>query len=195
MKKVGLTGGIGAGKSFVAKIFAFIGVPVFYADLAAKYIMVYDPKVKKAISELLGPESYNEEGKLNKKHVGAQIFGNDDLRLELNKIVHPAVFKAAGNWFSWQKAPYAIEESALIFEVSNDDYFDHIISVSAPEKMRIERVMNRDKITAEQVKARLKKQWDQKKKDEKSDFVIYNDGSQSLLKQVFEIHQKLSSDK
>jgi len=191
MIKIGLTGGIGAGKSLVAQLFGLLDIPIFYADLAAKYLMVNDSVLKLKVSELLGAESYLEDGSLNKPHIGQKIFSDDALLKALNALTHPAVNQATKEWFTWQKSPYAISESALIFESGHQQSFDRIISVSAPEALRIDRVMKRDKISRDQVKARMLKQWEQERKDEAADHIIYNDGQQLLIPQVLEIHRTL----
>lgn len=192
MIKVGLTGGIGAGKSFAAQIFALLDIPIFYADLAARYIMVNDPIVVEKIKVLLGTEAYLQNGLLNKKYIGENIFKNDDLRLNLNKIVHPAVINAGIEWFKWQETPYALYESALLYEVGNTDSFDKIISVTAPKKLRIERVMRRDGITKKQVLQKIDKQMSQDDKDQKADIILINDGQNSVIQQVLRIHKSLT---
>jgi len=173
MMIVGLTGGIGSGKTTVANFFVELGVPVYNSDKEAKRLMKSSKKVKKAIVELLGEKAY-EGKKLNKTYVSKRIFNNKMELEKLNAIVHPAVRKDFLRWVKRQKSSYVIQETALIFENSNQDFYDKIILVTAPETERIQRVMKRSGILEKEILARMRNQWLDEKKEQFSDYVIHN---------------------
>ncbi len=192
MLKVGITGGIGSGKSTVCKVFEVLGIPIYYADDRAKWLMKNDPKLIDAIKQLLGKESYLENGDLDRKYIASIIF-NDKSKLEkMNGIVHPAVWMDGERWNEEHKsAPYTLKEAALLFESGGYQLMDRMICVFTPKETRMERVMSRDNANEAEVLARMDKQWDDEKKIELSDFVIHNYEGHSLIKQVLEIHQQL----
>jgi len=194
MKKVGLTGGIGSGKSFVAKIFESMDIPVYYADKEAKRLMWRDKGLKQKIKMLLGKRAYHVNGRLNRSYVSEKIFSDKKLIKKINGLVHPAVREDLTKWFSEQNSVYAIQEAALIFETGKYDFFDKIITVSADKELRIERVMKRDGVSRQSVVARMKNQLPQEFKIENSDFIIENNGDKSLLQQIHAIHQALSKN-
>lgn len=193
MIKVGITGGIGAGKSFVCRIFEEMGVPVYYADKEAKRLMWQDATLKHQIKQLFGDEAYHRNGRLNRTYLAGQIFGNKRLLKQMNAIVHPAVHRDLDKWFSEQNSKYAVEEAALIFESNNVDYFDKIITVAADDELRIARVMSRDGIDRKSILKRIKSQYPQSEKVKRSDYVIWNNGKEGLLKRIWEIHRDLSA--
>ncbi len=192
MLKIGLTGGIGSGKTTVAQIFEVLAIPVYYADQAAKDLMNQDPDLKKEIIAAFGKEVY-KEGKLDRAFLGEMVFADSEKLARLNSIVHPATLKDAAVWMQNQRTPYAIKEAALIFEAGLENFFDFIIGVSAPENLRLERVMNRDLISAENIRQRMAQQMDESEKIKLCDFIIANDGNQPLISQVLKIHQTLLS--
>ncbi len=192
MLKIGLTGGIGSGKTTVAQIFEVLAIPVYYADQAAKDLMNQDPDLKKEIIAAFGNEVY-KEGKIDRSFLGAMVFANSEKLARLNSIVHPATLNDASSWMQNQKSPYAIKEAALIFEAGLEKFFDFIIGVSAPQNMRLERVMIRDQISAENVLQRMAQQMDESEKIKRCDFIILNDNNQPLIPQVLKIHQTLLS--
>jgi dephospho-CoA kinase len=191
MLKVGLTGGIGSGKSTVAQIFEVLSVPVYYADIAARELMNNDPELKEKIIASFGSDAY-KDGELNRKFIGSIVFKDTEKLNLLNSIVHPVTIRHSAEWMKSQKAPYAIKEAALIFEAGIEKYLDYVIGVTAPEDLRIQRVVERDQVTAEKVQDRLRHQMDEKEKISRCNFVIVNDGKLALLPQVLLIHQKLS---
>jgi dephospho-CoA kinase len=192
MLKIGLTGGIGSGKSTVAKVFEVLGVPVYYADDAAKRLMNEDEQLKQKIQELFGKDSYNN-GALNRKQLADIVFNAPEKLQLLNAIVHPATLHDAEQWMLRQTSAYAIKEAALIFESGAQEGLDHVIGVYAPTPMRIQRAMQRDNISREEVMARMNKQIDETIKMRLCDFVIVNDEQSLLIPQVIALHQKLTA--
>ncbi|RYY48979.1 MAG: dephospho-CoA kinase [Chitinophagaceae bacterium] len=190
MIRVGLTGGIGSGKTTVAKVFETLGIPVYYADDRAKFIMNSDAGLRSRIAATFGQESYIK-GQLNRAHLAAQVFNNAEQLALLNSIVHPVTIADAETWMQQQQTPYAVKEAALIFEAGVYKHLDYVIGVTAPEEMRIARVMQRDNIPADKVKERMSKQMDDSKKMKLCDFVIYNDETQLVIPQLLEVHEKL----
>jgi dephospho-CoA kinase len=192
MLRVGLTGGIGSGKSTVATIFEVLGIPVSFADLEAKRVMNEDPALKTQIVSHFGPEAY-AGGTLNRSWLAAQVF-TDPAKLEiLNSLVHPATIREGERWMRSVsgKAPYAIREAALIFETRAAGHLDFIIGVYAPSTLRIHRTMQRDHSTREAVLQRMHNQIDEEIKMRLCDAVIQNDGGQAILPQVLALHERL----
>ncbi len=190
MLKIGLTGGLGSGKTTVAHIFEVLGIPVYYADAASKRLMNDDEKVKAAVQNAFGKEVY-PEGKLDRKYL-AEIVFKDEKKLELlNSIVHPATLRDADEWISKQTAPYAIKEAALIFESGSHQSLDYVIGVKAPLHLRLQRAMKRDNISHEEAMARINKQINEEIKMRLCDFIIINDEQQMVIPQVLALHQKL----
>ena len=190
MLKIGLTGGIGSGKSTVAKVFEVLGIPVYYADEEAKRLMNEDEVLKEKIQEFFGTESYTN-GLLNRKYIAGIVFHDPKKLEQLNALVHPLTINDANNWLQQQTTPYAIKEAALIFETGIHEYLDYVIGVYAPAPLRIQRVMERDNISLEAVTARMSKQMDEEEKMRLCNFVINNDEQQLLIPQVLALHEKL----
>lgn len=187
--RIGLTGGIGSGKSMVAKIFTLLGIPVFNADRAAKEVMETDAGLRKAIIDKFGSEAYTG-CHLNRKYLANIVF-NDPRQLEaLNSLVHPYTIAAAEKWAMEQNAPYTVKEAALFFEAGSAIGFDYMIGVYAPQYLRIKRVMDRDGITKEEVTARMQKQIQEEIKMRLCDFVILNDDQNLLIPQVLKLHEQ-----
>ena len=187
---IGLTGGIGSGKSVVAKIFATLGIPVFNADEAAKRIMQTSPEIKTKLIEQFGTDIYNESG-LDKEKLAGIVF-NDPFQLQLlNAIVHPVTIQAAKDWAAKQTSPYVIKEAALIFESGAADGLLKVIGVTAPLSLRIHRVMQRDGITKDQVDARMRNQISDTIKMRLCDYVIENNNQQMVIPQVLEIDKAI----
>jgi dephospho-CoA kinase len=187
---IGLTGGIGSGKSVVAKVFATLGIPVFNADDEAKRIMQTSPEIKTKLIEQFGTEIYNEQG-LDKEKLASIVF-NDPFQLQLlNAIVHPVTIQAAKDWAAKQTTPYVIKEAALIFESGTADGLFKVIGVTAPLSLRTHRVMQRDGITKEQVDARMRNQISDTIKMRLCDYVIENNNQQMVIPQVLEIDKAI----
>jgi dephospho-CoA kinase len=192
MLKIGLTGGIGSGKTTVARVFEVLGIPVYYADEAAKRLMNEDEGLKQSIMRIFGNAVY-ENGILNRTFLSSKVFSNKEKLEELNALVHPATIHDAKQWMEQQNSPYAIKEAALIFESGSQEQLDYVIGVYAPPSLRIHRVMKRDQVTREQVIERMKNQIDEEIKMKLSDFVIKNNEKELLLPQVTKLHEKLLS--
>ncbi len=192
MLQIGITGGIGSGKTTVCRIFETLGIPVYYADDRAKAIMVEDPQLVKKIIKIFGKKAYLKAGSLNRPHIASIAFSDKEKLAMLNAAVHPAVRTDGTNWHNNQKnVPYTLKEAALMFESGNYQVLDKIITEAAPQKIRLKRVMLRDKSTAAQIKARMDKQMPEKEKKKLADFIIYNHGRRALIPQVLKIHRKL----
>lgn len=192
MLKIGVTGGIGSGKSTVCRIFETFGIPVFYADTIAKQVMVTDPVLIEGLKAAFGEESYHTSGGLNNKYI-AEIVFNDKRELErLNALVHPATFRAFDTWIAEIPAatPYILKEAALLFESGSYKTCDKNILVTTPLDLRVERVMGRDQVKREQVMARVDKQLSDDAKAVMSDFIIKNDETESLILQVLHLHHQ-----
>jgi dephospho-CoA kinase len=191
MLQVGVTGGMGSGKTTVCKIFEVLGVPVYYADTRAKEIINTNAEIKKEIIGLLG-DVYLPDGTIDRKRVATIVFNFPELLEQYNAIVHPAVIEDAAKWMrKHHQHDYAIKEAALLFEAGTDKQLDYIICVTAPEPVRIERIMSLDHISDEEVRARMASQIPEEEKVKRSDFVIYNTGDTPLIPQVMKIHEKL----
>ncbi|WP_396637660.1 dephospho-CoA kinase [Maribacter sp. R77961] len=187
---VGLTGGIGSGKSTVAKFFKALGVPVYDSDVQAKRIMKSSKKIRKKIIALLGEEAY-EDKSLNRAYIAKSVFGNKELLEELSGIVHPAVRKHFLKWSQKQDYPYVVQETALLFENKSNHLYDKVILVTAPQKLRIARVMSRDKSTQEQVLARIENQLADTDKIELSDYIIENIDLKETKDKVIKLNKAL----
>lgn len=188
--KVGLTGGIGSGKTTVAKIFENLGVPVFNADTAGKTLMVQDEKIKQQVIELFGPQAY-QDNRLQTAYIAGIVFQDKEKLAALNQLIHPATIRAAQDWMQLQTTPYAIKEAALIFEAGAEKELDAVIGVTAPLALRLERIMHRDQISQAQATARMKNQLAEEEKMKRCDYVIYNDEQNLLIPQVLSVHASL----
>ena len=187
---VGLTGGIGSGKSTVAKYFEKLDVPVYYSDTEAKKLMLSSKSLKKSLIKLLGKKAYTDDI-LNKKYIAKKIFNDAELLNKMNDLVHPAVRKHFMKWVKKQDAPYVIQETAILFENLNPDFYDAIILVTAPEEVRIERVILRDKSTKESVMDRIEMQLKDDDKIPFSQYVIENLELKKTKQEVAEVHRAL----
>lgn len=190
MIRVGLTGGIGSGKSTVARVFEVLGIPVYYADEATRQLMNTDEALKKEIISNFGEESYSN-GQLNRPFIASIVFSNKEKLDLLNAITHPATIRHANEWMQQQIAPYVIKEAALIFESGSAENLDYVIGVSAPKPLRIRRVMERDRISSEEVQKRMSRQLSEDMKMKLCDFVLVNNELELLTPQVLALHEQL----
>jgi dephospho-CoA kinase len=190
MLSIGLTGGIGSGKSTIARIFEILGVPVYYADKRAKWLMENNPDLKDSLVKHFGAATYLDES-LNKKHLSNLVFNNLDKLKLLNSIVHPFTIHDSKMWMKAQQTAYAIKEAALIFESGTQADFDLIIGVFAPKHIKIKRTMQRDHITRDQVIERIDNQLDPDIVRKLCDIVIDNDDSILITPKIIDIHHQI----
>jgi dephospho-CoA kinase len=188
--RVGITGGMGSGKTTVAAIFATLGIPVYQADDAAKRLMNEDETLKEQLKRHFGEAAYIN-GLLNRSYIAAEVFNDKNKLALLNSIVHPATIIDGEKWMQQQTTPYAIKEAAIIFESGSQRWLDYIIGVYAPVTLRIYRSMKRDTISKEEVNARLNRQMDDAIKMKLCDTVIINDEQQALVPQVMKVHEEI----
>jgi dephospho-CoA kinase len=189
---VGLTGGIGSGKTTIAKIFAILGIPIYYADERAKWLMAFDEELKQEILTHVGPESYSEDGSLNRGYLAGTVFSDEEKVKTINSLVHPAVKKDFEKWVGQQNSPYVLKEAALLFETGSYKDLDKTINVSAPLKIRVTRVLMRDlHRTEKQVNDIIDKQIPDEEKNNRADYVIKNAENKLLIPQVLKIHSEL----
>lgn len=192
MLKVGLTGGIGSGKSIVARVFGLLGVPVFEADAAGRQLLTEDATVRAAIQERFG-ESVVHHGTVDRKALAAVVFQAPQALADLNAIVHPAVRQAFRQWAEQQNAPYVLMEAAILAETGGHKAFDRVVVVSAPEPVRLKRVMARDRVTEAEVKARMRNQASEEDRLAIADHIIHNDDRHLVIPQVLQVHQALTT--
>jgi dephospho-CoA kinase len=192
--RIGLTGGMGSGKSVVAKVFETLGIPVYYADDAAKKLMNTDKDLKAAVIKNFGEESY-ANGELDRKYIASIVFNDKEKLGLLNSLTHPATISDAEEWIKQQTSPYIIKEAALLFESGANKNLDFVIGIDAPLSLRIKRVMARDGISEEEIMKRINRQMDEKEKMKRCDFVIINDEQQLVIPQVMDLHHKFSKEK
>lgn len=189
---VGITGGIGSGKSTVCKVFQILGIPVYASDDRAKWLMANDQDLKSQITETFGPESYLPNGAVNRTFLAEKVFSDPEKVKKINSLVHPAVGKDFHQWAENQSSPYVLKEAALLFETGATKELDKVINVSSPLKIRMARVLLRDPHRdEEQVNQIINQQLPDEEKNELADFVIKNSENKLLIPQVLEIHKKL----
>jgi len=190
MKVIGLTGGIGSGKTTVSNMFEDLGVPVYIADIEAKKLMNTSKVVKQKILSLFGPKAY-ENNELNRSHIATKIFNDESYLKNMNAIIHPKVAIHFKKWLQRQTYPYVIKEAAIIFEHNKQTQYDAIITVIAEEEVRIDRILKRDKTTKDKVLAIMKHQLNDEEKAKMSDFVIVNDKLEQTKEQVLKVHNTI----
>ena len=190
MKKIGITGGIGSGKTYVAEVFRSLGIPIFYADIQAKKLMISSEKLIKLLKKEFGNEIY-ENADLNKAKLSSIVFSNSDKLQKLNSLVHPIVKQEFSNWCKRQISPYVIKEAAILFESNSHLGLDAVICVSAPLVLRMKRLLKRDNFNEKEIKKRIENQITQEDKEKQSDYIIINDEKDLLLPQIIKIHKKL----
>ncbi|UCS95115.1 dephospho-CoA kinase [Echinicola marina] len=190
---VGITGGIGAGKSTAAKIFNILGIPVYSADDRAKWLMANDQHLIAAITKSFGTSAYNADRSLNKTFLAKEVFSDQEKTKTINQLVHPVVKTDFEDWASKQSSPYVLKEAALLFETGSYKDLDKVINISSPIKVRILRVLTRDpQRSEEQINAIIDRQLPDEKKNKLADFTIKNTDNKMLIPQVLKIHQILT---
>ena len=187
--RIGITGGIGAGKTIVSQIFSLLGTPVYNADERAKYILHHDQEVRQQIVGHFGDQSY-KDGRLDTIFLAGEVFNNDDKLAKLNSFVHPKVKLDFEEWLKEQHTPYILKEAALLFEAGSYKDLDKIITVSSPVELRIQRVLTRNPgSTEDSVRSIIQKQMPDDEKMIRADYVIYNDDTKLLIPQVIKLHK------
>lgn len=192
--QIGITGGIGSGKSLVCKIFQTLGIPIYDADSRAKNIMTTDGILLSQIRKEFGDLSYHPDGTLNRTYLSASVFADPQKLDQLNRLVHPRVGLDYAQWVSrYQDVPYVLKEAALLYESGSDQALDYIIVVDAPVALRVKRVLQRDPQRSEkQVYDIIDKQWPDEEKKKRAHFIIHNDEQQLVIPQVLNLHNRFS---
>jgi dephospho-CoA kinase len=190
---IGITGGIGSGKSTVCKIFKLLGVPVFEADLVAKTLINSNSEIRKGLIQLFGKNIYDSDNKVKRKILASLVFNDYLLMEKVNQLVHPAVRTEFLNWMKLQKSVYIIHEAAILFESGFYKMMDYTVLVSAPEEMRMERVLKRDNIQPEMVRSRIAKQWTDEEKRKLASIELVNDNKYLIIPQILEIDNKIKT--
>lgn len=188
MLKIGLTGGIGSGKSTVARVFSILGIPVYDADEAARRLMNSDPRLKEEIIRFFGPSSYRD-GLLDRSYIAGLVFNDAEKLGQLNALVHPVTIRDAEIWIGQQNASYVVKEAALLFESGAAAGLDVVVGVYAPAAIRIKRVMDRDGISAEEIRKRMDRQLDEEMKMKLCDHIVRNDEQELVIPQVLALHR------
>ncbi len=192
MLKIGLTGGIGSGKSTVAKVFEILGIPVYYADDAAKRLMNNNDDLKKEIIKHFGEKAY-QQNQLDRKYLAGIVFNDKEKLQLLNSLTHPITIKDSEDWMLAQTSPYIVREAALLFESGAANTVDYVVGVYAPQHIRVKRVMERDNLSIEDVMKRVSRQLDEEEKMKRCDFVISNNETELVIPQVIELDKKFRS--
>jgi dephospho-CoA kinase len=193
-KIIGITGGIGSGKSLICKIFSTMNIPIYDADSRAKYLINNDLALKILIKNLLGENAYTPTGEYNRAWVASQVFNNPDLLKQLNSLVHPCVHKDAYDWVKkYPNSPFLLYEAALMKAAGDNNMFDKVIVVNAPISLRIKRIQQRDKRSEQEIKNIIARQISDDDRLKIADYVIENDEKKAVLEQVFQLHQIIQS--
>jgi len=194
MLKIGITGGIGSGKSTVCRVFLAFGIPVFEADRIARDLMNTNEEIYEKLINLFGESIYQSDHTVDRKYLAGIVFNNPSLLAQLNEIVHPVVRETFFNWCEKQQSPYIIHEAAILFESGFYKMMDKTIAVVTSENERIQRVMKRDGLTLELVKERIKNQWTDAERIKLADFVIGNNDNELIIPQIIEIDKKIRAN-
>jgi dephospho-CoA kinase len=188
--QIGITGGIGSGKSVVCKLFSILGIPVYNADDRAKWLTNHDPEIREKVIALLGFESYTKEGFYNRAFVASVVFKNEELLKKLNAIIHPAVLKDTGNWVSENAdSIYLIKEAAIMKKAGENNNLDYVVIVEAPIELRIQRILRRDNRTENEIRAIIQQQASDEERAKIADFTIHNNETSALIPQVLKLHE------
>jgi dephospho-CoA kinase len=189
-RRLGVTGGIGSGKTTVCRIFRVLGVPVFVADVAARDVMNNDPGIREKINKIAGKDLY-PGGELDRMELARLIFNRPEMLKSVNAAVHPVVLKIFSKWADEADAPYVIMEAAVLFESKADTYVDRVVSISAPVEERIARVMGRNELSREQVIERINNQLEDEEREEQSYYVINNADNEMIIPEILKIHEDM----
>ena len=191
MLKIGITGGIGSGKTTICNFFSLLGVPIFNADQEAKWLMQHTQKLIEDIQQVIGQKSYNNDGSINRKHIAQIVFNNVDKLKQLNQLVHPFVLEHYNEWCSKQThTSFIVHESALLYESGFWKHNDYNILVQAPQALRIKRIIKRDGLSKHEIEKRMAQQWTDKQKVNLADYVIKNDETVLVLPQALKLYKE-----
>lgn len=187
---IGVTGGIGSGKSMVCRLFECLDVPIYYADSRAKWLTNNDPEIREKVVALLGNEAYDSAGQYNTRFVASSVFQNEPLLKELNAIIHPVVLRDTKVWVAQQAgAPYVVKEAAIMAKAGQSNAVDYVVVVEAPVELRIQRILQRDKRTEQEIRAIIERQVSDESRREIADYVVNNDDGSELIPQVLHLHE------
>jgi dephospho-CoA kinase len=191
MKQIGVTGGIGAGKSIVCQVFRLLGIPVYEADERAKWLTQHDPILRADIVRLLGPEAYDQMGNYNRAYVATQVFSNPDRLAALNALIHPRVFADTRHWVARQSAPYVLKEAALMRAAGDQNELDAVVVVTAPLELRVQRIRQRDPQRSDsEIRAIIDRQISDEQRLLLADFVVKNDETELLIPQILRLDKQ-----
>jgi dephospho-CoA kinase len=186
---IGVTGGIGSGKSMVCRLFECLDVPVYYADSRAKWLTNHDPEIRQKVTELLGPQSYDANGRYNTSFVASVVFEDENLLKELNAIIHPVVMRDTREWvMSHSGLPYVVKEAAIMAKAGQANAMNYVVVVEAPVNLRVKRILQRDKRSEQEVRAIIERQVSDEARKEIADFTVDNDETAALIPQVLALH-------
>ncbi|SDE98663.1 dephospho-CoA kinase [Dyadobacter soli] len=186
---IGVTGGIGSGKSMVCRLFECLDVPIYYADSRAKWLTNNDPEIREKVTALLGPEAYDSAGLYNTRFVASSVFNNEPLLKALNAIIHPVVLRDTKDWVAQNAGlPYVVKEAAIMAKAGQANSVDYVVVVEAPVGLRIQRILQRDKRTEQEIRAIIERQVSDDSRREIADYIVNNDDTSELIPQVLHLH-------
>jgi len=187
---IGVTGGIGSGKSMVCRLFECLDIPVYYADSRAKWLTNHDPEIREKVVALLGHEAYDSAGHYNTRFVASAVFNNEPLLKALNAIIHPVVLRDTRDWVAQNAgAPYLVKEAAIMAKAGQANALDYVVVVEAPVELRIQRILQRDNRAEQEIRAIIERQISDESRREISDFIVQNDNDSELIPQVLRLHE------
>jgi dephospho-CoA kinase len=187
---IGVTGGIGSGKSMVCRLFECLDIPIYYADSRAKWLTNNDPEIREKVVALLGNEAYDSAGRYNTRFVASSVFQNEPLLKELNAIIHPVVLRDTQAWVAQHSgAPYVVKEAAIMARAGQSNAVDYVVVVEAPVELRIQRILERDKRTEKEIRAIIERQVSDESRREIADYIVDNDDASELIPQVLHLHE------
>lgn len=187
---IGVTGGIGSGKSMVCRLFECLDIPVYYADSRAKWLTNHDPEIRERVTQLLGPDAYDREGRYDTRFVASRVFGNELLLKQLNAIIHPVVLRDTKEWLVANAGlPYVAKEAAIMGKAGQANSVDYVVMVDAPVELRIQRILQRDKRSEAEIRAIIERQISDESRRGISDFIVQNDNDSELIPQVLRLHE------
>lgn len=193
---IGVTGGIGSGKSMVCRLFECLDIPVYYADSRAKWLTNHDPEIREKVVALLGPEAYDSEGQYNARFVASSVFNDEPLLKDLNAIIHPVVLRDTKEWVSRHAgSPYVVKEAAIMAKAGQANAVDYVVVVEAPVELRVQRILQRDKRTENEIRAIIERQVSDESRREIADYIVSNDDDSALIPQVLHLHEIFAKGK